>query len=31
MTKISQQLPGYLVPKLVKEITGKHAKTLISY
>lgn len=31
MAEITQQLPGYLVPKLVKEIAGKHSKTLINY
>ena len=31
MQEVSQQLPGYLVPKLVKEISGEQAKTLISY
>ncbi|MBT8134060.1 MAG: EF-P beta-lysylation protein EpmB [Gammaproteobacteria bacterium] len=29
MTKLQQQLPGYLVPKLVQEIAGKQAKTAI--
>ncbi len=28
-TKMEQQLPGYLVPKLVQEIAGKQAKTAI--
>ena len=28
-TSLEQQLPGYLVPKLVQEIAGKQAKTAI--
>lgn len=31
MQEISKHLPGYLVPKLVKEIQGKYSKSLISY
>ena len=31
MREISKHLPGYLVPKLVKEIQGKRSKSLISY
>ena len=31
MQEVSRQLPGYLVPKLVKEVSGKKAKQLISY
>ncbi|MBT8113389.1 MAG: EF-P beta-lysylation protein EpmB, partial [Gammaproteobacteria bacterium] len=31
MREISKHLPGYLVPKLVKEIQGKCSKSLISY
>lgn len=31
MREISHQLPGYLVPKLVKEVSGEQSKTLISY
>ena len=31
MQEVSHQLPGYLVPKLVKEVSGKKAKQLISY
>jgi EF-P beta-lysylation protein EpmB len=31
MQKVSHQLPGYLVPKLVKEVAGEKAKSLISY
>ena len=31
MRELSHQLPGYLVPKLVKEVSGKQAKQLISY
>jgi L-lysine 2,3-aminomutase len=29
MSRMQQQLPGYLVPKLVQEIAGKQAKTAI--
>ena len=29
MAQLQQQLPGYLVPKLVKEVAGKQAKTAI--
>ena len=31
ITQLQQQLPGYLVPKLVQEIAGKQAKTAIFY
>jgi EF-P beta-lysylation protein EpmB len=31
MQEICMYLPGYLVPKLVKEIQGEHSKSLISY
>lgn len=31
MQEISKHLPGYLVPKLVKEIQGEHSKSLVSY
>ena len=31
MQEITMHLPGYLVPKLVKEIPGEHSKSLISY
>lgn len=31
MREVSHQLPGYLVPKLVKEVSGEQAKSLISY
>ena len=31
MREVSHQLPGYLVPKLVREISGKKAKQLICY
>lgn len=30
MTELSAQLPGYLVPRLVREIAGQPAKTVIS-
>jgi L-lysine 2,3-aminomutase len=29
MSRMQQQMPGYLVPKLVQEIAGKQAKTAI--
>lgn len=28
--KMQAQLPGYLLPKLVKEVAGEHAKTLVN-
>lgn len=31
MKEISHQLPGYLLPKLVKEVSGEQAKQLVSY
>jgi EF-P beta-lysylation protein EpmB len=31
IAKISQHLPGYLVPKLVREIAGEAAKTILAY
>ncbi len=31
MQEIANQLPGYMVPKLVKEMPGQAAKSLISY
>jgi EF-P beta-lysylation protein EpmB len=31
MREITKHLPGYLVPKLVKEVTSAQSKTLISY
>lgn len=31
MRNISDQLPGYLVPKLVKEVCGEKSKQLLSY
>lgn len=31
MRQITMHLPGYLVPKLVKELAGEHSKTLINY
>ncbi|MGH1538334.1 MAG: EF-P beta-lysylation protein EpmB [Gammaproteobacteria bacterium] len=31
MREISKHLPGYLVPKLVNEVPGKHSKSLIAF
>jgi L-lysine 2,3-aminomutase len=31
MRQIAAQLPGYLVPKLVREIAGEPAKTLMPW
>ena len=31
MKEVANQLPGYLVPKLVEEVPGKQAKSLICY
>ncbi|MGB0956594.1 MAG: EF-P beta-lysylation protein EpmB, partial [Panacagrimonas sp.] len=31
MEEVSAQLPGYLVPRLAREIAGEPGKTLISW